>query len=445
MLRGILQSENEASWRSKSGFSSLFNKCGNKYALAVALLLGAIPALFAIISWQNDFEYTALRHYSLPIVFSQVLVILLAMLSGSNITKSILSLDKTILFSTCLFFASATVATIYARSDPSAAIALFTIVVIHGLFFIVLSERLSQAWRAWRRQLILALMIGVVLFTLIVLLLAASVVGQADFAWGAFGAGVTNVRQLGFYGVVLTALAAGSMGASSRTTKTISCFLFMGLFLSAWSGGRAALGSVAVIIITIAMFSAVKNRVRVFLTASVLLLAALPISIILAPHELYGAGHLLGRLFVIHTDLGANDWSSNRFAIWHDTWNGFTAQPWLGHGEGQFRHQIAAAAGEYNHPHNSPLQFLYAWGAIGSIGLAALLVRPVLDMREAARSEPDIALPAIGTLAGLGSMSLLEGSFYHPFPLMCTMIAFALLHSVHKHTTVSAKRDEMPS
>ena len=112
--------------------------------------------------------------------------------------------------------------------------------------------------------------------------------------------------------------------------------------------------------------------------------------------------------------------------MWRQTAAALLDRPWFGHGQGQFRYQVPAALGIYNHPHNSMLQFAYDWGLVGVGALAAAITPLIQSFARKNGRDLRTALPAVGGVSGLGIMSLVEGSFYHAFPLMISVLCMAV-------------------
>lgn len=415
-------------------------------AVIICVVLCLMPAIFALITWQPVFEYTAIRHYSLPVLVAEALIIVVAMVGGFSVFSAFTQLRTITKIASIIWLAAVILATFFASEDPAAAQALCLTVVIHAIFTLAMIDRFSGPWRSARPMVIGGLIAGLALFTVVALMLAWSVPDDMNFDWAAFGGGVSNVRQLGFYGLGLAGLAAGALAA--RSNPKISDwpvpFLLIGFFLCDWSGGRATFCASIAILICVCLFANRTNRVGFLRLALPLFFLAIPLSVLAAPDDLFGAQTILSRLFGYGVPADANGYSSNRVDIWIETWQGILKQPWLGHGDGQFRHLVEEGDHNYNHPHNSPLQFVYNWGIVGAAALATMLWRPVLNMPKAAREESAIALPAIGALAGLGAASLLDGAFYYPLPVMVSLISLMMLHStLNAPPAISAKSPHM--
>lgn len=416
---------------SSAGLSGSANIATPISALITCAILCLMPSAFALLTWQSVYEYTAIRHYSLPIVAAEAVIIVIAMISGFGLLASFSKLRLATKIAAIGWALAVLLATALASADPAAAQALFLTAIIHAVFFLAMIDRFSGPWRSSTPMLIRAVVLGLALYAVTVCLLAWSVLGDAGFEWIAFGAGVSNVRHLGYYGLALTGFAAGALAARSHPRVSdwpVAC-LFIGFFLTDWSGGRGAFCASIAVILCVVFFSERGKRIGFLTFALPLFLLAMPLSALLAPSHFYGAENMLFRLSGSGMTGGTNTYSSSRIDIWMDTWHGIVEQPWIGHADGQIRH-LVGSANQFNHPHNSPLQFLYGWGIFGTAALAAMLWRPILNMAKAARKDPSFALPAIGCLSGLGAMSLLDGSLYYPLPVMMCLISLVMLHCI---------------
>ena len=113
--------------------------------------------------------------------------------------------------------------------------------------------------------------------------------------------------------------------------------------------------------------------------------------------------------------------------MWESTFQTFLQRPIFGFGESQFKVVVPAALNQYNHPHNSILQFMLQWGLVG-VACLAVLTAPILwKVVQLSRQRPDESLPAFFVLAGLLIFSLYEGSLYHVYPVMMVVVALCFV------------------
>lgn len=413
-------------------------------ALFCCLIFVIVPPVFALTTFEVAYEYDPVRQFSLPILALEGAVIAAAIHSGFRIGPALASL------STITKVAGATLAfvivttTVLAPIDPLRARIFFFTTAIHALFALVCWDRFAVAWRSFRAGLIASIILGLSLYVAAVLILALSVQDLEPIAWKEFGAGVSNVRHLGYYGLPLLGFSAGLIASSTEfRANWLVCFgVFLGFFLCDWSGGRAAFGASIVGISLLTYFVQRVGRYSFLKLMGLLFLIAIPASIILAPHPLYGADRILSTSFLFGPGMDANEYTTSRLLIWEETFAKILERPWLGWGEGQFRHGISIVAGKHAHPHNSVLQFLYQWGLIGTAALGAMIVPALRLLPSAIRQEPMVALPALGALSGLAAMSLFDGSFFFPLPIMFSLMSLALITSCKPTSSDTNSPDE---
>jgi hypothetical protein len=136
-----------------------------------------------------------------------------------------------------------------------------------------------------------------------------------DFNWLQFGPGVSNVRQLGFYGLVLVGIGVGLLasGYAPRRDWLHSALLLIGYYMVDWSGGRAAfVAAIAATFIVIALAPTVTRRRTVAFALAAFILA-LPLSLAVVPHQSWGIWSTFMRAM---PDGNGSSYSSDRMEIW---------------------------------------------------------------------------------------------------------------------------------
>jgi len=270
--------------------------------------------------------------------------------------------------------------------------------------------------------------LGAGFYFLIILLLANSQTDNPDFYWRNFGPGVSNVRQLGFYGLTLAGISAGMLANTSNLARRVCwlTLLTLGLWLSYLSGSRAAFGAAAIALSLLIFLTPREQRFGYSLKILACAALAAPLSYILVPDPLWGLSRIFGD--IVGTSPGT-DFSTGRYEMWVETTQSIGQNPLFGHGEGQFRFSVEIAGEKFNHPHNSILQFLYQWGLAGTIALALLAFQSLKSLLQRVTRGKDVNLPALGSACALVAMSTLEGSLYHIYPTMIVLLGFAVLAS----------------
>jgi hypothetical protein len=75
------------------------------------------------------------------------------------------------------------------------------------------------------------------------------------------------------------------------------------------------------------------------------------------------------------------------------------------------------------------LQFLFQWGILGTLALCIASRHLLGSVASCWRTFPPLALPAVGVMGGMTLMALLEGNYFHVYPLMISMACLAVLGS----------------
>lgn len=254
--------------------------------------------------------------------------------------------------------------------------------------------------------------IGCVAYLAIIIAVFHTVGTNPDFDWRAFGIGVSNNRQIAFYGWVGVGAGAGFLACLSNKPARLSGLIlfFTVLVLVCVSGGRAAFGAALVAIILAGIASRSRVRISYWLSALACLVASAALAYIVTPNtERFGSLIVFQRTTNTGQDLA--EYSAHRTVFWAETVKQIEQRPLLGHGEGALKHRVEIAKGRYNHPHNSVLQFLYQWGIIGT-GMLIILGWPAIRGAFAQLSRPDgpnaaAMAGALGISGAFAAMSLL--------------------------------------
>jgi hypothetical protein len=397
--------------------------------LLLALLLSSAP-MFALLSWRPEPRPSSLLSMSTPIIAVEVLAIAVLLLSGAGLRARTSRLKRSAIVAGCAWIMSALVSTLLADSQPTAAWVHFGISAIHLCFGILLWSELSLSDPKLRVAVCLALACSIGIYVLIVYILALSVRDQPEFPWAYLGAGVTNVRHLGYYAVGLSGLAAGLLASSSRPRRIVLALVFLGFFMVFWSGGRGAFGAVLVQCLMAVGLAPASRRKSVAVDLFVAAGLALALSNIFIPSPDYGPANIFWREYT--SDAG---FTSGRIEIWRQTVIAILDRPWFGHGEAQFRTTVEAALGVYNHPHNILLQIFFQWGVVGTVAFILLVMRPLRPfLAHQAISKTFMTLrrdPAsivAGTaLTGLIALSILDGPLFYPFHVVVALSCLAVL------------------
>ncbi len=393
--------------------------------VCLALLLAA--PVFALTTWQVEYSFLAIRHLSAPIVAAQIIIIGLAMSSGSEPFKIWRGLSRPVQVAFCVFGLVASVATFLADAAPSFAIIGLLGTGVHLLFLAVCYERFAGKWFEMRGLVLWSLAIGAAVYFIIVYGLALSQHDNQSFSWAQLSPGVSNIRQLGFYGLTASGIGAGLLAMSQSRKEATFAFIVatLGVWCVFTSGGRAAAGGLLALLCVTVLFSRHRNGLMLFGQLSLSLILAMLASLIFVPDPRWGIVAILSRIDPTYTS--QSEFSSGRVDMWIETFQAVLEKPVFGHGQSQFRHSMDSSSGFWNHPHNSVLQALFDWGFIGTAALAVLAILALKRTMTALKTDLTLALPALSALTGLLAMSLLEGSLYHVYPTMVILTCLAVI------------------
>ncbi|MXO67564.1 hypothetical protein GRI72_01800 [Altererythrobacter marinus] len=399
-----------------------------RWPLCGALATVALAApLFALGGWLALDSHPAILFYAVPIVAAELAVIALAIADGFDMRAALARLAPATRAGAAGWLVAIALTNLAIAARPGAPLPLMLTSVVHALFGLALWAMLGSAWAHRRKSFLLAACAGAALYGAVFTAIVAAEFGNPGFNWVGVGIGITNIRQLGFYGVPLAAIAlALSCGARGRGAALATVGGAFGFWLTIVSGSRVALaaGLLAMAVIAVLLPKGQRRGLAVRVLAA--LAVAVPASYLLVPHEAWGLDRILSRGL---SGDGIDHYTSGRMAIWRETWAAIVERPLLGHGEGQFRTQVEAGMGAINHPHNALLQFLYQWGVAGTGALALMLWGTGLGLLRLARRAGDGERAAAAALTGLVAIAMLEGALYHAYPVMIVVTCLALLNA----------------
>ncbi|HEY8603456.1 O-antigen ligase family protein [Tsuneonella suprasediminis] len=170
----------------------------------------------------------------------------------------------------------------------------------------------------------MAAAVGAALYCITAYSLLLSARHDPDYDWITIGAGVSNVRQLAFYG--LTAACGGlafaihlpDTRARAATSAIFAAVAIIGIAMVFWCGSRAGtIGLLLSIVLTVLVTSS-GRRVRSIAIASGAVAGGALLSMIwVPPHPHWGIMRIFGRM--VDIDQGLEHYSSSRWTIWQDT------------------------------------------------------------------------------------------------------------------------------
>lgn len=238
--------------------------------------------------------------------------------------------------------------------------------------------------------------------------------------------GFNNIRHVAFLGLIgfgggLGFVLLGRNAHYSRRLFVSSLVLGTpGLAFILWTGSRGPL--LAVIVATLCCFALFWNERRstalyAFISIG---LAVVIASLLPLPNPIYGVWQAFGLADVKSETLNAA--SSGRLEIWQYTYEEALKRPLFGWGVNQYNHFLPEAREQLFHPHNYPVQLLFASGFGGA---ALLLVAVLAFVLPRLRSITSDGQKFNGAFAlTLLFYSLYDGILYFAYPMMIFTIVF---------------------
>jgi len=314
----------------------------------------------------------------------------------------------------------------FVAQDRFIALGHSTLTLTHLLLGLGIFSVFGGIWRQHRKALLWSIAIGA---TLQILITFAVLVDPPDFTdeeWKFFGIGVSNVRQFGFVGAILTALGLALAAHPIRRLNLLqpTILAMLGMTCVFVSGARASFGAAWLTAGLLMLAAPAEQKRQMLIVVLVSALLAVPISYLLTPHPLWGLERILGRV-----EIGTNlkDLSPGRYLLWVEGIERVLNRPFFGHAEGQYYVVVDVFPKPWNHPHNSLVQFLFQWGVMGTVLLATIVSYSLRGLRFAFHCDQAIALPAIAVLFALSAISMLDGTFYHTYPSQIAVVCLALI------------------
>jgi O-antigen ligase len=391
------------------------------------LLVALSPFLFAMASWNPEgaarFQMYALR-YSLPITIIELIVIARAMTASFSLKRLLEAVPRWAMLVLALLVVIAIVTAELAVKQPRSLLRTGQL-LIHLTFGFSVWHLLSTRWAPLARQIWPWVVVGTCLYVLAVVFWVLAVQDRPDFNWTRFSLGVMHIRQTGFYSAVGAAAAIGLASAARTRTAYWSSVAAASVLLglSYWSGTRSSLVAVLVaFLVGIVLLPALRNWRAVGALVSSAVAGALISLPFAPPHPWYG----LLRISETAAAAGADELTTGRMRMWQATLDAVMQRPLFGYGESQFSVAVPDWR-QFNHPHNIFLQIAVQWGLVGLIAflsLGALLAWHFLG--AARKGGADMTAPFLVAVS-LFTMSLYEGSFYHPYPVMMVALSVAFV------------------
>jgi O-antigen ligase len=392
------------------------------------IVLAASPAIHALATWDIDGNISAinqtLRLYSLPIIWLEIMVLLLAARDGWRPLVQFRGLPKIVQGLLAAFLVLGASSSVLIAEDVAVSLLHFSKYWLQIMLLGAITFHLAKARDFSISRWIEGINWGSAAYLLIIVLFCLLIVDPQTFRWVERLPSATNVRQIGNLIGLAAIVPAATLLLNPKAHLTLAAFVFTTACLAfvMWSGTRGALvGYFGAIIVAGWLCREWLFPRRLLMIASSCILAALLSLTVPAPAPEFG-------LIRVHASFYGEDSSSGRIKMWANAANAIKDAPFIGHGAGTYRANMAESNGyPYNHPHNFVLQYAYDWGLAGGSLALLLLGNLGLAILRKTESKPQEKFIATGGYAGLLTIGLIEGTLFHPLPMLFAIALIAPL------------------
>lgn len=381
------------------------------------------PFMFALATWPLEFKGSAIHVWTLalPLLVIEMVVVSVALVQKDRHFPILAARHKRWRFALYALILVALASALRAIHHPSDALIRTELYFLHLAFGLSVYSLLAGTGEAVLERLAWWLVAGLVAYTFLIAAYVASNEGVPTFNWRWFGLAVHNIRQVGFFfapAIVITLALSLRGGKRTRIAAIGMTILFF--TVTFWSGTRGIIFAVGSALLAAPIVMPLGTCLRLWITAATSALTGLPLSL------LHGVDHpsfgFIKRVGLIPSD----HLSSGRAELWRESIQLIKQRPWLGYGESEFRYIADAAHGNLGHPHNAPLQFAVQWGVPAAILLVGMIA--VLTWKATLATRQHRALsPFWLALVALLAYSLIDGAFYHPYPIKMVALCLAAL------------------
>lgn len=399
-----------------------------KFHWCFAIAMGAIPVIMAIVplSFSPDPEnwQVFVRGNSLIIPLVEFALVLFAMAMGGSVVRGLKSLPMLTRLGLLLWIPVIFYTTYQPGNDfVYATIGVFKIFIL-SIFTLVLIDICQHRTEAELRFFWICIGAGIqAYFIIFVAYIYANDLKNGQ--WISSFPGFNNIRHicvLGFlsYCAGMYLYSSSKNEIRSKITTTISIiFGATGLILPLWTGTRAAVLSILIFTLISAFFIKKSWSIIIRYACVVFAIALVVTSALPLPHPDYG---ILAALGISDLDASTLDGaSSGRIELWLGTIQKILEKPIFGWGIEQY--SKFNPLGEYQvfHPHNFPLQFVFATGIFGSF-MAFVVAVPII-LQQIATPSDTIRRFHYAMLIVLGIYALYDGILYFSYSsLIFTML-----------------------
>lgn len=278
--------------------------------------------------------------------------------------------------------------------------------------------------RDWR-SLWLALALGAMFYFALFVAYVTTNTLEIDRWIGPFP-GFNNIRHVAFLGFIAFSGGLAYLMFAERTSSAgmdpilVTAIGTVALTLVLWTGSRGPLLAITIATLgSLALFwenrSAILIYVAISFSAGIVIASLLPI-----PNPIYGVLQGFGVADVDSADL--NTASSGRLEMWQFTLDEAMKRPFFGWGINQYAHYLPDSRPRFFHPHNYPLQLLFASGFVGAFLVIVAAASLIWQRKNFVRSKAQKFNAVI--VATLLFYSLYDGILYFSYPMMIFVLVF---------------------
>jgi O-antigen ligase len=394
---------------------------------ALPVLVIASTAFFhAILTWDWDGQTSAinqaLRHFSITIVWAEIIVLFLAMRKGWRPLEQFDALSRHVKWLCLLLCASMLSSSMFMSVSPATSLFFSVRMILHGLVLGCLIHLVAHDGRFRLGEWTTQLSVGIVLYVGALVLFCLAVPTPQEFRWHDRIPSATNIRQIGTVLGVMALIPAAKLLFARTRQELLSGWMLLTAILCVimWSGSRGPLlGFVAAVVIAwfLTKGNVSFNRLAM-LSMSTLAAAVLSLQLPV-PHPMFG-------LLRMTRTIDAADASSGRWAVWEATVDAIRQSPMLGYGSGTYRTNMEQLTGNpFNHPHNFVLQYVYDWGFIAATSALVLLGCLGLGILHNRDKPAEMQFLALGAFVGVLAMGSIDGALFYPLPMLIAVACIA--------------------
>ena len=318
---------------------------------------------------------------------------------------------------------------VFVSANPLISLVASAFSLLHVIYGLVLMSSMTISAEPSQRALALAFGLAMVAYLPLMILYFLIAGTPADGIWTDALPGFGNVRRLG---APLAAGAGAILGLMAFTPReqprryyglAAAAIVLWGMLF--WTGSRGAVCALVGAVLVTSFILPAATRMRFLRISFMTLFLGAALSFVHTPPDPnFG-------LFNAAERVAGDEPTGRRLDIWRDTAEAILQRPWFGHGAAQLREAVGDRPYEAIHPHNMVLQVLLDWGLVG--GGAFLVLVGVMWIRAYASAwrGSGANLPLFLPLTALLALSLLDGVFFYPYPLLIVTTLFAAIFARH--------------